>query len=207
MSSSPQFVTAEGVRVHVSRRGAGRDVLLIHGASSDMGVFEPTIFPLLEKRFRVTAYDRPGMGDTAGRPPDAETLAVQARVAADIIKALDLTRPIVVGHSYGGSVALRLALDFPELVSGLVLIAAVAYQWDGGVSWHVNWSANPLVGGLFNHVLTRPFVDAAVRSGTASAFAPSLLPPDYIARAGVMRATRPGAMLANAQDVAALKGQ
>src|SRR5215468_392430 len=102
MSAASQFVQAEGVEVHVSRRGAGRDVLLIHGASSDMGVFEPTIFPLLEKRFRVTAYDRPGMGETGGRPPKAETLMVQARVAAGVIDVLELRRPIVVGHSYGG---------------------------------------------------------------------------------------------------------
>jgi pimeloyl-ACP methyl ester carboxylesterase len=200
-----RFIDAEDVRVHVAQWGAGEDVLLIHGASSDMGVFEPTVVPLLKDRFRVTAYDRPGMGFTAGRPMRAETLEVQAKVAAGVIDRLELNRPIIVGHSYGGSVALRLALDHPDKVAGLVLIAAVAYDWPGGVSWHLHWSSNPVVGSMFNQVMTRPFINTAVRSGTLSAFAPSALPADYLVRAGVMRAARPSAMRANSHDVTALK--
>jgi pimeloyl-ACP methyl ester carboxylesterase len=204
-ASAARFIDAEGVRVHVAQRGAGEDLLLIHGASSDMGVFQPTVVPLLRNRFRVTAYDRPGMGFTTERPPRAETLEVQAKVAAGVIDRLGLNRPIVVGHSYGGSVALRLALDHPGKLGGLVLIAAVAFDWPGGVSWHLHWSSNPVVGSLFNQVLTRPFIDTAVRSGTLSAFAPSALPADYLVRAGVMRAARPSAMRANSHDVTALK--
>jgi len=204
-AGAARFIDAEGVRVRVAQWGAGEDVLLIHGASSDMGVFEPTVVPLLQNRFRVTAYDRPGMGSTAERPPLAETLEVQAKVAAGVIDRLGLNRPIVIGHSYGGSVALRLALDYPGKVAGLVLIAAVAYDWPGGVSWHLHWSSNPVVGTLFNQVLTRPFIDTAIRSGTLNAFSPSALPVDYLVRAGVMRAARPSAMRANSLDVTALK--
>lgn len=202
-----RFVDAAGIRTHVAQRGAGDDVLLIHGASSDMGVFEPTVAPLLETRFRVTGYDRPGMGFTDQRPPGLEKLAAQADVAAGVIDALELKRPIVIAHSYGGAVALRLALDHADKISGLVLIAPVAYEWPGGVSWHLHWSSNDLVGGLFNSFVTRPFVDAAARAGTVAAFAPSLLPANYLESAGVLRAVRPSAMHANALDVTALKSQ
>lgn len=202
-----RFVEAAGVSTHVAQWGdaAGDDVLLIHGASSDMGVFEPTVVPLLDKRFRLTAYDRPGMGFTTQRPTDAQKLAVQANVAAGVIDALGLKRPIVIAHSYGGAVALRLALDHGAKIGGLVLIAPVAYSWPGGVSWHLHWSSNPLVGGFFNSVLTRPFVGAAAHAGTVGAFAPSILPEGYFERAGVMRAVRPSAMRANSADVIALK--
>lgn len=199
-----RFVEAEGVSIHVAQWGAGPDALLIHGASSDMGVFQPTIVPRLERSFRLSAYDRPGLGLTQARPPGAERLGVQARVAAGVIDSLGLRRPIVIAHSYGGAVALRLALDHGGKIGGLVLIAPVAYAWNGGVSWHLHWSSHPVIGDFFNGVLTRPFVDAAARSGTAAAFAPSTLPPDYFERAGVMRAVRPGAMRANAADVIAL---
>ncbi len=198
-------LNAGGVRTHAAQWGAGDDVLLIHGASSDMGVFEPTVIPLLQSRFRLTGYDRPGMGFTDDRPPDSERLASQAGVAAGVIQALRLKRPIVIGHSYGGAVALRLALDHPEKIAGLVLIAPVAYEWPGGVAWHLHWSSNNLIGDFFNNVLTRPFVRPAVKSGTASAFAPSVLPADYLERAGVLRAALPAAMRANSQDVKALK--
>lgn len=201
------FVDSGGVRVHAETWGAADKppVLLIHGASSDMAVFAPTVIPLLQADYHLAAYDRPGMGFTADRPREAHTLKVQANVAAGVIDALKLQKPIVVAHSYGGAVALRLALDHPDKISALVLIAPVAYTWPGGVSWHVGWSTNPLLGGFFNHVATRPFVDSAMRSGMAAAFAPSLAPEGYFEKAAVARAGRPEAMKASASDVAALK--
>jgi len=201
-----KFVETDGVRVHVDAWGAsGGSVLLIHGASSDMGVWAPSVIPALSARYQLTGYDRPGLGFTTVRPPNANRLAVQAKVAADVLEKLGLRRPIVVAHSWGGAVALRLALDRPDLVSGLVLIAPVAYEWPGGVSWHIYWSANPLIGGVFNGVVTRPFVAAAGRDGVKGSFAPLLAPPDYYDRAGVARATRPGALAANAADLVVAK--
>lgn len=203
--SAKTFIEAAGVRTHVAEWGSGEPILLIHGASSDIGVWAPTIVPMLKDRFHVAAYDRPGMGFTEQRPIDADKLDVQAKVAAGVIEQLGLKKPIVVAHSFGGAVALRLALDRPDLVGGLVLIAPVAYAWPGGVSWHLYWSSNPLIGGLFNNVLAPPFTERAVRSGLASAFGPSLVPDGYLEKASSMRAVRPGAMRANSLDLVASK--
>jgi pimeloyl-ACP methyl ester carboxylesterase len=200
-----RFVEAEGIEVHVETWGAGQPVLLIHGASSDMGLWRPSVIPALSGHYQLNGYDRPGMGFTVKRPPNAETLAVQAKVAADVIEKLGLTKPIIVAHSWGGAVALRLALDRPDLISGMVLMAPVAYEWPGGVSWHIYWSANPVIGGLFNDVVTRPFVTAAGRDGVKGTFAPMPAPGDYYERAFVARATRPGAMAANAADLIVAK--
>ena len=205
VSTSPRFVEAGGIQTHVAEWGAGDPVLLIHGASSDMGVWAPTIAPLLRDRFRIAAYDRPGMGSTAQRPPRAETLEAQAKVAAGVIEQLGLAKPVVVTHSWGGAVGLRVALDRPDLVRGLVLIAPVAFEWPGGVSWHLHWSSNPVVGGVFNHVVTRPFARAAVRSGLVGAFGPSPVPRNYLETASSLRAVRPAAMRANSLDMMAAK--
>ena len=70
--SQMQFVQAANVRTHVETWGAGPPVLLIHGASSDMAVFAPTVIPLLKGSYQLTAYDRPGMGLTAQRPANAD---------------------------------------------------------------------------------------------------------------------------------------
>lgn len=200
-----KFVEADNISVHVAEWGEGDPVLLIHGASSDMDVWSPTIAPLLKDRFRVAAYDRPGLGFTGQRPPRSETLEVQAKVAAGVIEQLKLAKPITVGHSWGGAVALRLALERPDLIRGLVLIAPVAYEWPGGVSWHLHWSSNPMIGDFFNHVVTRPFASAAVRSGLAGAFGPSPVPENYFEAASVLRAVRPAAMRANSLDMMAAK--
>ena len=201
-----KFLEAGGVQVHVKAFSlAGPPVLLIHGASSDMGLWAPSVIPALAGRYQLNGYDRPGMGFTAQRPPGADSLSVQAKVAADVIEKLGLMRPIVVAHSWGGAVALRLALDRPDLVSGMVLVAPVAYEWPGGVSWHIYWSASPLIGALFNEVLTRPFVAAAGRDGVKGTFAPLPAPPDYYDQAAIARATGPRAMAANAADLVAAK--
>lgn len=205
--STMSFVEAAGVHTHVQEWGpaTGQGILLIHGASSDLGVWEPSIVPALQDKYRLTAYDRPGLGYTEQRPANANTLAVQANIAAGVIDQLKLNKPIVVAHSWGGAVALRLALDHPDKVGGLVLIAPVAYEWPGGVSWHLYWSSNPVIGGAFNNVITRPFTAAAIKSGVAGAFAPSPVPEGYLEAAGSARAVRPAAMHANSLDMVSAK--
>jgi pimeloyl-ACP methyl ester carboxylesterase len=199
------YVMAAGMPVHVQSWGAGDPALLIHGASSDMSVFRPTVIPRLKSRFHLTAYDRPGMGWTTDRPRSAGSLSVQAKVAADVIDARCGGRCLVIAHSWAGAIALRLALEHPEKVRAMVLIAPVAFNWPGWLSWHLYWSAAPMVGAVFNHVATRPFAVAAARAGVSKIFAPKSPPDDYFRAAGVASATRPRAMRANALDLMAGK--
>lgn len=203
--SDMNFVEAAGVKTHIQTWGAGEPVFLIHGASSHIGTWEPTIVPMLKERYFVSAYDRPGMGYTTDRPQGADTLALQAQVAASVIERLGLTKPVVVAHSWGGAVALRLALDRPDLLSGLVLIAPVAYEWPGGVDWYNYWSANPLSGWLFNNVIAQPFAGASVKSGMEGAFAPSVPPDGWLEAARVSLAARPESLRANGEDLVAAK--
>jgi len=200
-----KFVDAGGVRTHVESWGEGEPVLLVHGASSQVGVWEFSVVPALKDRFHMVGYDRPGMGYSTDRPADASKLEVQATVAAGVIEQSGLNKPIVIAHSWGGAVALRLVLDRPDLVGGLVLIAPVAYEWPGGVSWHLHWSANPIIGSLFNNVLAPPFAGPAVKSGLVGAFGPSPVPEGYLEKAYVMRATAPLALRANSLDMMSAK--
>lgn len=205
--TSMRFVEAASVSTHVETWGppSGEPLLLIHGASSHIGTWEPTIVPMLKDEFLLAAYDRPGMGFTKERPAGSDTLAKQAAVAAGVIEQLGLNKPVVVAHSWGGAVALRLALDRPELVGGLVLIAPVAYGWPGGVDWHFHWSSNALVGGLFNHVIVQPFAGAAVKQGMEGAFRPNTPPIGWLEGARVAMAAEPGQLRANAEDMLAAK--
>jgi pimeloyl-ACP methyl ester carboxylesterase len=203
--SKMRFVEAAGVATHVETWGEGDPVFLIHGASSHIGTWRPTIIPALRDDFFVAAYDRPGMGYTTDRPAGSDTLAMQAKVAAGVIEQLGLRKPVVVAHSWGGAVALRLALDRPDLVSGLVLIAPVAYEWPGGVDWYNYWSANPISGWLFNNVVAQPFAGASVKSGMTGAFAPSIPPDGWLEAAEVSLAARPESLRANGEDLVAAK--
>lgn len=101
-------------------RGRGPALLLIHGMFGDHLDWEPVLEPLA-KRHRVIAIDLPGFGDSA--KPDIEYNACP--FVTEIVKLLDklgIKRVAVAGNSFGGQIAMVLALEHPERVEKLVLI-------------------------------------------------------------------------------------
>jgi pimeloyl-ACP methyl ester carboxylesterase len=187
---------------------AGPAVLMIHGTTSHLEDWDVALGAELGGKYRLLAYDRPGMGRSSRRPPDAANLAVQADTAADVIRAEHPDGPVVVmGHSYGGAVALRLALDHPELVSGLVLLAPASHPWGGKAPFFYKLETTPVIGDIVTTVAW-PFSSAAARNSLKTrAFAPRPVPPDYFEKAEVKLALRPHALRATAADFSALPKQ
>ena len=100
-------------RVHAHVAGTGPDLVLIHGASGNVRDFTFALVGLLTARYRVIAFDRPGLGwsDDLGR--DGLSPLVQADLLRAAAAQLGVRRPIVLGHSYGGAVAMAWALRDP----------------------------------------------------------------------------------------------
>ncbi len=112
-------ITVGEHRLHVTERpGLEPAVVFIHGLPGSIRDWD-LVRPLLADRHLV-ALDRPGFADTGG---SAMTMREQADVIADGLRALSLSGALLVGHSYGGTVALTVARRHPELVGGLVLVA------------------------------------------------------------------------------------
>ena len=99
----------------------GPPLVLIHGAGANAGVWEPLRAPL--SSFDLYAPDLPGRGDSSG--PACERAEDAARWLEGELEALDARGVIVLGHSYGGAVAIELALSSSR-VAGLVLVASGA---------------------------------------------------------------------------------
>ena len=120
-------VTVAGsVRLPYVEQGAtdGTPVVLLHGYTDSWRSFEP-LLPHLPDRLHVYAFTQRGHGD-ADRPMDGYDAGTMAADAAAFMDALGIERPVVVGHSMGGQVALRLAIDRPGRVRALVLLGAFA---------------------------------------------------------------------------------
>ena len=120
-----RFLDVAGERVHVIERGSGPPVLLVHGFPSNATAFAG-LMPLVEDRFRLVAVDMVGFGQSTRRirrPLDGESYA--DRLVA-LLDALELERPHLVGLSWGGSVAQRLAARYPQRIDRLVLLASVS---------------------------------------------------------------------------------
>ncbi|MBK7862104.1 MAG: alpha/beta fold hydrolase [Archangiaceae bacterium] len=98
-------------------------VVFIHGNPGSCLDFEP-VMQQLSPQLRSYAFDRPGYG-WSPRPEPVMGPRAQARFLHDAIRELGLVKPVIAGFSYGGPVALAYALDYPDDVSALVLIAAL----------------------------------------------------------------------------------
>jgi 3-oxoadipate enol-lactonase len=105
----------------LAEHGAGRPVLYLHGQPG-LGSDGDLVARALAPDHRVLLPDRPGYG---GSPPDPVPMEDNAALVADLLRARCDEPVTVVGHSYGGGVALLLAARCPELVAGLVLVGSV----------------------------------------------------------------------------------
>jgi len=174
-----KFVTVEGARLHFVIKGAGRPVVLIHGNPGSCQDWT-TLYSPLASRYCAFAFDRPGHGHS-DRPNHRDiTVEVQAHLLHTALEELGVERPILVGHSWGGALALVYALEFPEDVSGLVLLAPAIYESDDGVSFLSKLPALPVVGDVVNFLFT-PLIGAwLVRTNVTKAFAPDPIPHHYL---------------------------
>jgi pimeloyl-ACP methyl ester carboxylesterase len=116
------FIQIDGLRIHyIEHPGSGVPVVLIHGLPGTAEDWED-VTPLLAGH-RTIAIDRPGFGYSAGGYVPFDR---QLEVLHDLFVKLRVTRPILVGHSYGGTVSLGFAERYPGEVRGLVLVDAAA---------------------------------------------------------------------------------
>jgi pimeloyl-ACP methyl ester carboxylesterase len=159
--------------------GTGPDVVLVHGSPGSVEDWEP-ILARLSPRFRVTAFDRPGHGYSGGadRP---HTPAEDAAVALDLIRALGLRDAVFVGHSYGGAIALDLAIRHPAEVRSYVLVGAKSYP-PVGVEPIYRMVTLPVVGRGLATALTPLLGRSQIDAGVRASFGPNAdaMPPDFV---------------------------
>lgn len=123
---SESFVQVGQQKVHVERSGQGRPVVLIHGFASSTYEFRK-IIPLLERQHQVIALDLNGFGYTE-RPTtrDSYTPLGQAALVLRTLNTLKIDSCDLVGHSFGGTIALQIAHLHPERVRRMVLISPLS---------------------------------------------------------------------------------
>jgi pimeloyl-ACP methyl ester carboxylesterase len=123
MAVSPQhFTEVEGARVQFRLRGTGEPLVMLHGWGQSSLSFMAA-GSALEQRFRLLTPDLPGFGFSEP-PPAAWGSTEYARVVASLVKSAGFGTTNVLGHSFGGKVALALATAYPELVRRLVIVAS-----------------------------------------------------------------------------------
>jgi pimeloyl-ACP methyl ester carboxylesterase len=161
--------------------GSGRPVVLIHGNPGSYQDYTLAVVGRLSQSYHVVAFDRPGHGYSERHDSVQTTVEVQARIIRDALEKLGLKKPVLVGHSWGGSLVLAAAVTYGEDLAGIVLLAPAAYP-SVSREW---WSLLPHVPLIGNFVVNRltPFLGRAmVRKSLQQAYDPQDVQEDYVER-------------------------
>jgi pimeloyl-ACP methyl ester carboxylesterase len=207
--SQGRMVEVAGARLNVveigPRDAPGPPVVLIHGASSNIEAMRQPLGDLLARNHRVILIDRPGHGwSTRARLKDS-TPAIQGGMIDEALEKLGVGRAFFVVHSWSGALGARMALDYPQRVSGLVMLAPVAYPWPGGVGWYNALVTTPVIGPLLAYTITLPLGFFLAEPGARGVFLPQVMPDGFVKNTATPLLLRPREFLANARDLATLK--
>jgi pimeloyl-ACP methyl ester carboxylesterase len=175
---SEHVITVDDVKLHYVESGTGPAVVLIHGNPGHAGDFESGAIEALSDSHRVIAVDRPGHGES-DRAANADTVEEQAKLLHDELAALKITRPILVGHSWGASLVLAYALAYPDDISGMVLVAPAAYP-DKSDPFFLQLAGKVPIIGELGALLARSILSRGmVKKDLARAFYPQPVPNWY----------------------------
>lgn len=149
-----KFVDVDGVRLHYTETGSGEPVVFLHGNGSMIQDFKSSgLLDLAAQSARVIAFDRPGFGYSS-RPDDrAWTPAAQAKLFRKAFEVLSIENPVVVGHSWGTLVAMRLAVDFPNTLKRLVLLSGYYFPSVRADTYLATPGTLPLLGPVIQHTI------------------------------------------------------
>lgn len=193
------MITVAGARLHTLQRGSGPDVVLIHGAAMmAREMMANASADALARRYRLTAFDRPGHGWSSERRQPS--IFDQAEIIRDAVHALKLTRPVVVGHSLGGAVALAYGALFPEETAGVVALAPMAYPGWGPAHLGRAVRATPGLGPFLSNTVLALTDPPMMRAAVRLIFSPQTPTPQFEAEVPREMLSRPSAMAADAAD-------
>lgn len=182
-----RILDVDGEAMHVVDLGEGPPVLLLHGFPGNAVAWRP-VQDRLAPRFRALAPDAAGFGGSTRHPTRPLDGAAYADRTVGLLDALGIERAHLVGLSWGGSVAQRVAIRHPGRVDRLVLVASVdaeerlmlgrpdriTLQLAGAAPWPARWVVARFLGryaaesGMSGRELARAYVEPLRRSGTAA---------------------------------------
>jgi pimeloyl-ACP methyl ester carboxylesterase len=147
-------------------------LLFLHGWRSNKEIWRDVILKL--SNYPVFALDLPGFGGSQ-IPKQAFTVGDYADVVAGFIKKLDLKNTIIVGHSFGGRVGIKLASQHPGLISKLVLVDSAGFAMDESKKNFINTAAK----------IAKPFFKPKIMQGLRKKIYQKIGSEDYVATPGL----------------------
>ena len=149
-----KFINVGNVRLHYVDQGAGEPIILLHGNGSMIQDFASSgLIEMAAQKHRVIAFDRPGFGHSERPRGTVWTPEAQADLIHLAMKQIGITRAKVLGHSWGASVAVALALKHPGTVAHLILASGYYYPTPRADVLLLSGPAVPVLGDILSHTM------------------------------------------------------
>ena len=175
-------------------------MVLIHGALLTADDMVLALMNGLSQRYDVVAFDRPGHGGSAQTQGNPGSPYAQAAQLAAGWTALGIERPILLGHSFGGAVAISAAIDRPDAIGGVVALAPICFPEIRVEQVLLGPRAVPFAGAMRAHTEGR-LADIAILPLLRNAmFLPQAMPHAYAESFPFAWASTPAMMIADGKD-------
>ena len=166
-----KFAAVPSGQVHYRLEGpaSGALVVLVHGYSTPLFVWDEVAEKLHQQGYRTLAYDLYGRGFSERVPPPYGGALFQHQLLG-LLQSLNISEPFVlVGYSMGGMIATQFTNDHPDRVDRLILIAPAGYPLAATESLGIRLLATPWIGDWMMHLMAEKLlmedIDAAISSG------------------------------------------
>lgn len=196
-----KFVEAGGLRMHYWEAGKGQPVILVHGASGNVRDWTFSIAPALARSYRVIAIDRPGFGYSERPAKRGWDPAVQARALQATARAIGAENPIVVGHSWGGALAMSWALQYPDQTRGIIPVSGVTMPYGGLAKVFRTLGLDGVLVDAYTSYVRRTAAEGGIERFVARAFRPMQPPQGYLDYVGAPLSLREATVRANSADI------
>lgn len=144
---SSRFVQWQGQDIHVMEQGQGHPLLLVHGLGGNAREFDE-IVPLLATDFRVIRFDLPGFGISDApqlKEEKPDLMQYYGNFMAFMLEHAADDTLYLAGNSLGGWISWETALQHPNQVHKLILLAAAGYDMEAIAEGAIGWLNNPVV--------------------------------------------------------------
>jgi pimeloyl-ACP methyl ester carboxylesterase len=201
-----KFIEIDGNRIHYVETGEGLPIVFLHGLGAQLHHFRHPLFGNFGPGYRLIALDRPGSGYSVRAGGATGRLPEQAEIVRRFIEKLGLEKPLLVGHSLGGAIALALALEHPGAVSGLALLAPLTHMEPRvREKFGSLYIPSPWLRWLMAHTIAMPAGLKYARRTLAFVFKPQATPRDYMVEGGGWCGLRPSHFYGTSTDIVAIE--
>jgi pimeloyl-ACP methyl ester carboxylesterase len=200
-----KFIAVDGNRIHYVETGEGRPIVFLHGLGAQLRHFSGPLFGIFGAGYRLIALDRPGSGYSSRARGASGGLSEQAKLVRGFIEELGLEKPLIVGHSLGGAIALTLAVEHPDAICGIALLSPLTHMENAlRPEFKALYMPSRLLRRIVSHTVAIPRSFRFAEATLAFIFSPQAMPPDYLVEGGGWIGLRPGHFYASSTDFTAI---